>query len=1300
MKRILKWLVMIVLVLLLAVVLLWWWLSGTRSGAQWALGQAQSRVELFEWRSLSGSISDGLVLEDVVFSQAGLDAELERLELALGVRPGRPLRVTVKKLYVDGVEVQLPEPQPQQQTEPFVLGNYSLPITLNLQDVRVRDLVIQTAATEEPVAPIEIQRLELAGLVHNALLLDRLELDSAPYQLRADGSQDLAEPWASDLNLQLGWQLDQTTDQQLDLNTEGDLEALIVKISANGPVVAEASIKLEHAHRPEALSADVELTGQLEGWPNLPLALQQIELKAEGSMGDWQTDFNTDAIWAELPPASLDLRARGSDRSIEIERGVVEVFDGTVAISGQADIVGQTQALARIELDQLDFTALYPDWPQQARLSGSMDVQLDQDRLEVANLNLNAPPSALSVAGQAQMNLQTQALSTRLEWQSLTWPPVLAENEVEPLFSSESGTFEASGTLDDWQAELDALLTLPDVLDQPEAALNLNANGTADEVSQFDARLESQAAGALSISGSAGFDGRVSADLNLQQFNPAALARQWPGQIDGQLRVRIDQAQPLSADLLIDELDGRLRSLPLVGSGGLSLQAQAIQRADLNISWGESALELQSENGQRWLLQADAPDLNQLWPELTGDLALTASAMPEQGTVEWQMRSEEVSWGDYRANALDIEAQLEGVSTAGGKLTALDPSIEFALTATNVDLNPWERLETFSLNLNGSCNQHSLRTEFSGSRAAMVLAADGALPECLQNMSHWQGRLNRFDLTETAWGDWRLVDPMPIAVLENAVDIGAACLEADQSNGALCLNELRASRSGTAAIALQQLPIDLLLLPANPPFRIGSRLDGEFSLGWAANGLQRIDGELVLGPGALRTLFGEGDLLAIEQVELVLDSNQNTSTATGTEARLNAQLEGQTTLTAEAQIPDLTDLASMQLDADLNLDLPDLGAFNRLVPQLDELSGRVQGELSVRGPVTDPALNGQLSLRQGRLLHAPLGSRIEQIELDLSTNQNRADLSGQFTAGEGQASIQGAFNAGSSTAMGWQGQLAVDGENLQLFKVDWLSLTLSPDLQVGLTEDELNLDGRLVIDRARLGLPPGAETQVQPSLDVVIVGAEPEDETEADPDALRAISGELQLVLGDDVRLEAAGMETELAGELDIVWRPETPMPIARGMIELIDGAYSAYGQNLEVETGEVQFTGQPIDNPQLDIEAVREIFGDTQVEKAGLRIRGAARNPEITLFTSPPTSREKALAYVLTGADFDHAGGQGAFNVGFWVLPSVFVSYGLGLFDSGNVLAARWELSRRWGIRATSGERDTGADISFLIDR
>jgi translocation and assembly module TamB len=124
------------------------------------------------------------------------------------------------------------------------------------------------------------------------------------------------------------------------------------------------------------------------------------------------------------------------------------------------------------------------------------------------------------------------------------------------------------------------------------------------------------------------------------------------------------------------------------------------------------------------------------------------------------------------------------------------------------------------------------------------------------------------------------------------------------------------------------------------------------------------------------------------------------------------------------------------------------------------------------------------------------------------------------------------------------------------------------------------------------------------------------------------------------------------------------------------------------------------VQNPAVNVEAVREIFGDPRVNVAGVRIRGQAQDPEITLFTDPPTTDEKALAYLVTGADFDYAGGQAAVNIGVYLLPRLLVSYGLGLLETGNVLSGRYELSRRWGVRAVSGERDTGVDLSYAIDR
>ena len=52
------------------------------------------------------------------------------------------------------------------------------------------------------------------------------------------------------------------------------------------------------------------------------------------------------------------------------------------------------------------------------------------------------------------------------------------------------------------------------------------------------------------------------------------------------------------------------------------------------------------------------------------------------------------------------------------------------------------------------------------------------------------------------------------------------------------------------------------------------------------------------------------------------------------------------------------------------------------------------------------------------------------------------------------------------------------------------------------------------------------------------------------------------------------------------------------------------------------------------------------------------------------------------------------------YVLPRLYVSYGIGIFEEGNVLKARYELGRGFGITATSGQRETGLDISYTIDR
>src|SRR5437762_9893060 len=77
------------------------------------------------------------------------------------------------------------------------------------------------------------------------------------------------------------------------------------------------------------------------------------------------------------------------------------------------------------------------------------------------------------------------------------------------------------------------------------------------------------------------------------------------------------------------------------------------------------------------------------------------------------------------------------------------------------------------------------------------------------------------------------------------------------------------------------------------------------------------------------------------------------------------------------------------------------------------------------------------------------------------------------------------------------------------------------------------------------------------------------------------------LVLGDKVNIDTSGLTGRLTGSLTIKSGYD---PITRGTGELsvTEGKYTAYGRKLDIQLGRLIFTGGPIDDPGIDVRAVR----------------------------------------------------------------------------------------------------------------
>jgi translocation and assembly module TamB len=215
---------------------------------------------------------------------------------------------------------------------------------------------------------------------------------------------------------------------------------------------------------------------------------------------------------------------------------------------------------------------------------------------------------------------------------------------------------------------------------------------------------------------------------------------------------------------------------------------------------------------------------------------------------------------------------------------------------------------------------------------------------------------------------------------------------------------------------------------------------------------------------------------------------------------------------------------------------------------------------------------------------------------------------------------------------------------------------------------------------------------------VVVAGEMPVVEQDFLEENAVSMGGKLELELGDEVVIDLDLAQIRVTGKTEFAWTNEM-IPIANGNFD-VSGEIQAYGQFLRVTQGRIGFPGVPADNPHLNIRAEREIFGNSQIRRAGLMVAGTLRRPLIEAYTVPMTNKERAQTLLVTGSDFNFEQGVGAVDVGMYVLPRLYVSYGIGVFEDGNVLKARFDIGRGFGIRATSGQRETGLDVSYTVER
>jgi translocation and assembly module TamB len=302
---------------------------------------------------------------------------------------------------------------------------------------------------------------------------------------------------------------------------------------------------------------------------------------------------------------------------------------------------------------------------------------------------------------------------------------------------------------------------------------------------------------------------------------------------------------------------------------------------------------------------------------------------------------------------------------------------------------------------------------------------------------------------------------------------------------------------------------------------------------------------------------------------------------------------------------------------------------SRLIPVISDFNGAINADVRAGGVLRSPDLRGEVNWVDGSLAVPGLNLPLTEIGLTL-TGSNAGDMTvtGTARSGEGLLRVSGVLDDVVSAAPSFN--IRLSGDRVTLLNWEDYLLIASPDLEFAGDTSGVHVTGRVAMDEAEINVRELPEGAVTPSDDVQVVGRESEASRKT------RITGAVEILLSEDVHLQAFGLDTNLEGQLNFIV-DEGRDPRGMGELRLIGGVFKAYGQQLEIETGTMTFTGA-LDDPLINVRAVRNIENLSGKIVAGINLSGRAQEIQSTLFSDPSMSQADILSYLVIGRPLDEA--------------------------------------------------------------
>ena len=309
--------------------------------------------------------------------------------------------------------------------------------------------------------------------------------------------------------------------------------------------------------------------------------------------------------------------------------------------------------------------------------------------------------------------------------------------------------------------------------------------------------------------------------------------------------------------------------------------------------------------------------------------------------------------------------------------------------------------------------------------------------------------------------------------------------------------------------------------------------------------------------------------------------------------------------------------------------MADIGIWGAWVPPGWHLSGALNGAAALGGTFGKPQYTGQLSGSGLGVRNLLEGVNISDGVMAIKLDGDSAQIE-SFTVKGGDGTLK--VTGSASFASPAQAKLQIQADHFRVLgRVD-RQLSLSGKAELALLPDGARLDGRLRVDEGLFDASRSGAPTLDDDVSVRRPGTEAAPLATDAPSARRNIALNLEIDMGDKLRVRGRGLDTTLRGQVRLT-TPGGKLAV-NGTISTEGGTYAAYGQKLEIERGNINFSGNA-GNPRLDVLALRPNL-DTRV---GVSITGNLLTLRIKLFSEPDLSDVDKLAWLVLGRAPDSLG-------------------------------------------------------------